>query len=648
MRRQILLLIVPVLLAGPAFAAEVPAALPDSVALGSPAVREGISVEMTIEPVMAGKAGAPAALLERSDVRVRYRLTDANTGAPVAKARPGAWLGRLPPKGLELPGDAEIATCQGKAESYLGGSVLSRPELNLNVYYVVTLNEGPSLSVVDPLFGFGGSKLLAMVDLAAPGEDWALSADGFLLYVSLPSVGQIAVIDTASWRQVAKVDGLPGAGRMLLQGDGKYLWVAYGREGGHGMAAVDTVAGSVAARIPLGGLPVDLAAAGDRYLWTAERDAGTVSQIDIRTLAKVQSVAAGRRPVSLAWSEKAQTLFVSNEEGSLAVIDGKGTVARRLDVPPGLGQVRVAPDQRLALAVNPERDLVHVLDVASGRIVQTGNLEKGPDQISFTETLAYVRHRGSEVVLMLPLAELGRTDDAPISVVDFPGGQHPPGKMTTRTPAAGIVSAVGEPAVLVANAEDKAVYFYKEGMAAPMGHFQNYGESPRAVLVVDRSLRETAPGVYETIARLPRAGEYDAVMFMNTPRRVQCFRFAVAENPAFAKAKGPAIYARSLFGDAIPGAGSATKLRFELRDRQTGELKRDLPDVVVLATLAPGVWQNRIPAQPVGDAYELDLTPPEAGIYYFFVESAAGRLSVSTSGSMILQVREEEGAEPTR
>lgn len=641
MRRQLPLLLVSALWVGPVSATE-PASPPDSVPLGTPAVREGISVEMSIEPVVAGKPDEPSALLERTDVRVRYRLTDTNTGAPVAKARPGAWLGRLLPKGLELKEDPKLATCQGKAQAYLGGSVLARPELNLNVYYVVTLNEGPSLSVVDPLFGFGGSKLLAMVDLPAPGEDWALSADGFFLYVSLPTVGQIAVIDTASWRQVAKVDGLPGAGRMLLQSDGKYLWVAYGLAGEHGVAAIDTAAASVAARVALGSLAVDLAAAGDRWLWTAERDAGTVSQIDIRTLAKVQSVAAGRRPVSLAWSDKAQTLFVSHEEGILAVIDGKGTVARRLEVPPGLGQVRVAPDERLALAVNPERDLVHVVDVAAGRIVQTGNMDKGPDQVAFTDTLAYVRHRGSDVVFILPLAGLGRTDDAPVSVIDFPGGQNPPGKMVTRTPAAGIVSAVGEPAVLVANPEDKAVYFYKEGMAAPMGHFQNYGESPRAVLVVDRSLRETAPGVYETFARLPRAGEYDAVMFMNSPRRVQCFRFAVADNPALAKPKVPTTYARALFGETPPGVGTPTTLRFELRDRQTGELKRDLADVVVLATLAPGIWQSRIPARPAGDGYELDLTPPEAGVYYFFVESASARVSVSTSGSMILQVKEPE------
>ena len=56
--------------------------------------------------------------------------------------------------------------------------MLSRPEVDLNVYYVLALNEDATISVVDPLFGYGSSKLLTMVFLHSPGEDWALSADG--------------------------------------------------------------------------------------------------------------------------------------------------------------------------------------------------------------------------------------------------------------------------------------------------------------------------------------------------------------------------------------------------------------------------------------------------------------------------------------
>ena len=137
--------------------------------------------------------------------------------------------------------------------------------------------------------------------------------------------------------------------------------------------------------------------------------------------------------------------------------------------------------------------------------------------MTFSDELAYVRHRGSETVLMIPLKAVGEPG-RPVPVVDFPGGQHPPGRLPRPTPADGIVQAPGHPSVLVANPEDKVIYFYKEGMAAPMGHFQNYGKQPPAVLVVDRSLREVRPGVYETTAKMARAGDYELALFLDSPQ----------------------------------------------------------------------------------------------------------------------------------
>jgi hypothetical protein len=128
---------------------------------------------------------------------------------------------------------------------------------------------------------------------------------------------------------------------------------------------------------------------------------------------------------------------------------------------------------------------------------------------------------------MVPLDQLGRKG-VPLTVVTFPGGQQPLGETWINSPAARVVEASGESAVLVANAPDKQVY-YKEGMAAPMGSFSNYGRQPMAAQVVDRSLRERAsPGVYQTVAKLPKPGLYDVFFFLDSPRFVNCFEFAVA------------------------------------------------------------------------------------------------------------------------
>jgi tRNA nucleotidyltransferase (CCA-adding enzyme) len=54
------------------------------------------------------------------------------------------------------------------------------------------------------LLSFGGSKLLTLVMMKSPGEDWVLSRQGEKLFVSLPLINQVAVIDT---RSIHTIDG---------------------------------------------------------------------------------------------------------------------------------------------------------------------------------------------------------------------------------------------------------------------------------------------------------------------------------------------------------------------------------------------------------------------------------------------------------
>jgi YVTN family beta-propeller protein len=113
-----------------------------------------------------------------------------------------------------------------KTKSFLEGGLFSKPDIDLNAYYVLALNEDPTISVVDPLFGFGGSKLLAMVPLKSRGDDWVLSADQRALYVSMPDSNAVAVVDTTSWEVRASIATGLSPSRVALQPDQHYLWVA--------------------------------------------------------------------------------------------------------------------------------------------------------------------------------------------------------------------------------------------------------------------------------------------------------------------------------------------------------------------------------------------------------------------------------------
>jgi YVTN family beta-propeller protein len=611
-----------------ALALTVPASAEDQKA-----VQSGIAVEVKVAPV----DGGPGPVLEGQEARVTLRITDKLSGTPLTGLYPIGWMDRAGArKGFEREVPAE---CKKKVEAFLGGALLSRPELDLNNYYVLALNEDATISVVDPLFGYGNSKLLAMVFLKSPGEDWALSADGERLFVSMPDSGAVAVVDTASWKILAEIAAGPHPRRLALQPDGQYLWVATDT----GVAALDVRAGRKAADVATGQGGHDLALSDDsRFVFVTNEADGTVSVLDSGRLTKLRDVRVGDRPVSLAWSSQARAVYVATAgDGAVVAVDGQSPrplarIAIGPDPAPGLGQIRFAPGGRLAFVVHPAKNAVHILDAASNRIVQTADVGKEPDQVAFSDELAYVRHRGSETVLMIPLKTIGEPG-RPVSVVDFPGGQHPPGHMPRPTPAAGIVRSPEPGAVLVANAEDQAIYYYKEGMAAPMGHFTNYGKQPRAALVVDRSLREVRPGVYETTARMTRAGDYELALFVDSPKLVQCFPVKVAADPALAAARRAPLGVEPVAGADRVAVGVDVPVRFKLTNPADGSPRTGLKDVRILTFLTPGIWQQRQWATEVGQGiYEIHFTPPQEGVYYVFLEVASAGLTYQKSPYRVL------------
>lgn len=616
------------------------AALPAAPAPGADGrlVREGVAVALDVEPLETGDGG----LREGAAVRFRFTISDVATGQPLAGLYPAAWMSLL--------GDDEApdgGRCVKKVEEFVAGSILMQPELDLNAYYVLALNHDATITVVDPLFGFGGTKLLALLELPTPGEDWALSADQSRLFVSLPISHRVAVADTAGWKVESYLDAGPRPTRLAFQPDGAYLWVTIegaDRTGdASGVAALDPRRERVANRISTGPGPHELAFSDDsRFVFVTNAGAGTVSVIDVHALEEVAELATGDRPVSVAYSPLARTAYVTHEgDGTIVAIDGeRHVIVGRMKAEPGLGQIRVAPGGRLAFAVNPRTDSVSIVDTASQRIVQIGDLMPEPDQIAFSDELAYIRHRRSEIVLMIPLDEVGE-EGKPVHVIDFPGGQHPFGMGSRPSPADAIVQAPGANAVLVANPADQVIYYYKEGMAAPMGAFKNYDRQPRAVLVVDRSLRErTRPGTYETSAKLRRPGRYEVAFFLDSPRIVHCSQVAVAPDPELERRRRAARPAEvEPLLDADTGVvGQAMPLRFRLKDPHTGEPAGGLRDVQVLVYTS-GSWNRREPAAEVGEGvYEVSFLPPAPGTYRVAIECRSQRLLFHQSPPVVLFV----------
>jgi hypothetical protein len=183
------------------------------------------------------------------------------------------------------------------------------------------------------------------------------------------------------------------------------------------------------------------------------------------------------------------------------------------------------------------------------------------------------------------------------------------------------------------------IYYYTEGMAAPMGSFQNYKRDPRALLVLDNSLRETDRGVYTSTVRLMAPGPYDVVFLLDAPRVINCFQMPVADNPALPKKVETTVKFEPLVNDKPANAGERYTVRFKVVDSNSGNAKSDVQDITVLAFLAPGIWQQREVAKPdPGGVYEMSFVPPKPGVYYIYFQSPSLGIQFNQTMPLTLQV----------
>lgn len=600
--------------------------------------QEGVSVEFSMEPV-APRRSSPGELLAGTEATVRFRISDTSEGKGLSSLRPAVWIDRR-----DSGQGPDPRECREKIQAFLQPNFSRRAVINLNTYFILALNHEASISVIDPLSGFGGSKLYTLVGLRSPGEDWVMSADRKRLYVSMPLAGAVAVIDTTTWKLIANVDTGGKPTRVSLQNDGKYLWVGNdaAEEAISGVSVIDTDSLKVAAHLKTGAGHHEIAlAADDSRAFITNKQDGTLSVVDVRALAKVADIKVGGLPVSVAFSSLSKAIYVANEgEGTIVVVDGlRREVLARIKAEPGLRALRIVPDGRFGFAVNPATNRAYIFDISSSRLIHVVPVGPGADQITFTPQFAYVRSTGSEFVMMIKLADLDKETE--VAVTRFPAGQKAPKDSPVSSYADAVIPAPGEDAVLVANPADRMIYFYTEGMAAPMGNFQNYSRAPKALLILDNSLNETARGVYTTTIRLPEAGRYDVAFLLDSPRAVNCFDVTVAENPALPKETAVALKIESLIPEAVLRAGESFTLRFKVTDLVSKQPRAGLEDVGVLVMLAPGIWQQREWAKPRGDGvYEMSFVPPQAGVYYVYFQCPSLKLQLSQTSPLTLQAIE--------
>ncbi len=591
---------------------------------------------------------------------VSFTLTDASSGQPVTSSSPpSVWISAQQAQAGAQ--SQEALGCDDRIKLYIQGTFDSRPEIDLNSYYILALNNDASISVIDPLGGVTGiSQLYAMVFLESSGEDWATSADGKRLFVTMPQVGQVAVVDTDSFKVLTNIDVGPNPVRIALQPDGRYLWVGNDSPGitSSQVTVIDTATLKVAARIAVGPGQHAIAFSGKvddihhqtesaipnqtSYAFIANSQAGTVSVVDTQSLQKHEDVPVDIQPTSLDFSSASNAVYVASAtENTVVVIDAANQeVVGSINAAQSTQAIRFAPGGRWGFAVSPASNNVIVIDATTNRVVHSVKVDGAPDKVSFTTAYAYVHDSQKAEVALFDLAQVGRAD--PLSPVNIIGGQTSPDQASALLSVADAIIPVHEHGnhVLIANPGDQSIYYYMEGMNAPMGTFQNYSRTPRAVRVVDRSLHETTPGVYTARIKIPKSGQYQVAFLLESPRIVHCFAFTAESDSAAADNNGEKSLTLQFLSEAREiQAGAKFTLKFALADAVTHASVSDITDVTILATLASGQRNERFQAESIGNGiYEAELILPVEGFYNVYLTIPSRQIDVGGLPSLTLHV----------
>jgi YVTN family beta-propeller protein len=585
--------------------------------------KDGVVVNFSVQS-RPNEKGKMDGLVAGADAVVAFRVSDARTNQPVTGLHPNAWINT---RKAEQPPNAD--ECKDRIRSFMGGLLSARPDVDLNTYLLLTLNHDNTISVINPQISFSKTKLESIITLPGPGADWALSQNKEFLYLTLPEQSAIAVINTITRKLVTTipVGEKTKPMRIAMQPDGRHIWA--GLDDSPLVAVIDTSSNKLIASIPVGAGLHNLAFSPDSALaFVTNSAADTLSIIDTKKLTKTTEINVGKTPVPVAYSSASRLVYVAAINGaSITAIDPiKQQIVSTIPTKRGVVALKFEPAGRFGFVVNQVDSTISILDASTNTITGATQVVKGPDQVTFTNRFAYIRGTGSE---KFSLIELGGVAKGTLSAIDITAGRLAASTLPAEIGVADMIQPTPEGnAAMIASAPDQMIYYYVEGMMAPMGTLSNYKRRPHALMLIDRSLSEIAPGVYSTPVKLPSAGRFDVPLLLDQPRIANCFQLEVAESPDGDKTRGGvAIAVEALFKDGRFKPLDTIPLRFKITDPVSRQPIIGLTDVQVLVFEPPGVWQQRQFAKEVGGGvYEVMQAFPREGAYRVM-------LSVSSRGT---------------
>lgn len=226
-------------------------------------------------------------------------------------------------------------------------------------------------------------KLVKMLKSGSDPEEFDISQDGKLLYVSNEDAAGVSILDLTTEKIVATLPTGEEPEGVKLSPNGKYV---YSTSEDAGMIyKIDTATQKVVSSLKVGRRPRTIAWMPDNNMvWVNAENDGTVSLVDSEKNAIVETITLGEagvvKPMAVLLSKDATKLFVSTGRGKkVFVID---TATRKVETSFEAGQrpwgLALSPDGKTLYSANGPSNDISVIDVATKTVTKKVALTGSP------------------------------------------------------------------------------------------------------------------------------------------------------------------------------------------------------------------------------------------------------------------------------
>lgn len=572
-------------------------------------------------------------LTPRTDLELSLELRDAATKLPLSGQRARLWASHV------ASAVAAAESCPDRTKRLASGRLSARADLELSGFKLLTLNNDRTVGVLDPQVRVGTTRLETLIQLPGDGSDWALLDDLGWVAITLPEQRAIGLIDLQSRKLVTTIaTGERGEPRRIVRQPGTArVWV--GLDKSDELVAIDLAQRQVVHRLAIGAGYHQLALGRDSgWLFATSSESGEVAVVDLAGAKVAHRAGIGPGALAVAYSTASLRAYVAAVgSGEVAEVDpATGQVARRIPVAAGVHHLRADPSGRYVFGISERAGRVFVIDTSQGRLLGSAPVADQPDQVVFTDRFAYVRSLGSIKVSLINLLSLreGRIDVTEVPMFRAAASTTPQHIHVADM----IVPSPEGDGVIAAGTADTVLYSYAEGMMAPQGTFDNARRTPRGLLLMDRGLREVAPGRYQARFRLARPGRYVVPVLVDPVRWLQCVEVVVDGAVPVGETQRIVMSRADPEGPALR-PGVPTPLRVKLERENGGGPVTGLTDVQFMVLQMPGLWQQRQRAREVSPGvYEIEQRFPQPGDYQLSVGASSLGLAFGAKGHLRLRV----------